>query len=290
MTSSALLHPAQLARLLAERISRHYHVRVSVRLNAAMPQNSRLIIHFTPPLTLSLSHLYQSYREHPADLDALLQLEVQMLDDNHPVSDTDRIMPYLKSAGWLQDVQHQLHGQQHSAELKQLLISKPWFADLFVCYVYKNHTGIRYLTPQDSQRLGFADTSALHQKALDNLRRHKKQVKCYELEGGTYSLILDGIYDASLLLIISEILSEHWLKQALIAVPAHNELLLTRNQNPESITELSALVREVREKTAHPVSDNLYIYTREQLRLFHIISDKSHDSSPLYPYPPAARQ
>lgn len=279
--SHTFLSPEQLARLLAERISRHYQIRVSVHLNSHSPEQSYLKTYFDTPLKLSLSNLCRAYRDHPDDLEALLQLELQMIagieQNSVSVKDAEGIMPYLKSAGWLQDIQHQLHEQEHPAELKRLLISRPLLADLFVCYVYKNHTGIHYLTPQNCQNLGFDDTQLLHQKALENLRRYKEQVKCYELEGGAYSLVLDGIYDASLLLIISEILPESWLKETVIAVPARNELLLTRNQSHTNIAELTALVNEVRTKTAYPVSDNLYTCHKGQLRLFHIIADKHRE-------------
>ena len=141
-------------------------------------------------------------------------------------------------------------------------------ADLFICYAYECDAGLRYLSPEEAEAMGYANPDLLRTRAVKNLRKRKNQSKFYGLEGGAYSIVLDGVYDVSLLLILNEILPPSWLHSAVIAAPSRGELLLVKDDSPANLQELQTLVEEVSRKTANPVSPHLYRWQDGQLRLY----------------------
>ena len=270
--TAPLLTPEQFARDLAATISRQFHTRVSIQLNPHRPEHTHLHIHLARPLTLPLQQPYGRYREHPEELPKLIAFELQRISEHTisqtPADDPEAILPQIKSAGWLQELQKQLADQQADKELKDFLIAQPYLADLFICYVYECPAGLRYLSPAESETLGYANPLLLRTRAIKNLRKRKHRSKLYRLEGGAYSLVLDGVYDASLLLIIDEILPPGWLHSAVLAVPSRGELLLVKDDSAANLQELQTLVSEVSSKTAHPVSPHLYRWQDGQLHLY----------------------
>ena len=267
------------ARELAETISRQFQVRVSIQLNEREPELTLIHIHFLRPLTLSLQNLYQRYREHPEERKKLLAFELKRISEYNvqqtPADNPANILPQIKSAGWLQNLQKRIVGDRPEKELKELLLAQPYLADLFICYIYECDAGLRYLSPGEADALGYNNPGLLRTRAIKNLRKRKNQCKFYGLEGGAYSLVLDGVYDVSLLLIIDEILPPSWLHSAVIAAPSRGELLLVKDDSPANLEELRTLVAEVSDKTANPVSPHLYRWQDGQLRLYRTHSDKT---------------
>ncbi|MDO4642586.1 MAG: hypothetical protein Q4A74_01965 [Cardiobacteriaceae bacterium] len=272
MTTTTLLTAEQFARTLAETISGQFHVRVSIQLNHRQPEHTLLHIHLDQPLTLSLQNPYAHYCQHPEELKKLLAFELKRISEYNvqqtPADNPEAILPQIKSAGWLQELQKQIAAKQPNKDLKELIIAQPYLADLFICYIYECDAGLRYLSPAESETMGYGDLALLRTRAIKNLRKRKKQCKFYGLEGGAYSLVLDGVYDVSLLLIIDEILPNSWLANAVIAAPSRGELLLVKDDSPENLQELQTLVQEVSKKTSHPVSTHLYRWQDGQLRLY----------------------
>ncbi|RKW17164.1 MAG: hypothetical protein D8H94_04500 [Cardiobacterium sp.] len=272
MTDNTLLTPEQFARDLAETISRQFQTRVSIQLNRHQPEHTHLHVHLAQPLTLPLQHLYRRYQEHPEELQKLIAFELQRISEHTirqtPADDPEAILPQIKSAGWLQELQKQLAERQPEKELKDLITAQPYLADLFICYVYECPAGLRYLSQAESEALGYGNPLLLRTRAIKNLRKRKHRSKLYRLEGGAYSLVLDGVYDASLLLIIDEILPPGWLHSAIFAAPSRGELLFAKDDSPANLQELQTLVNEVSTKTAHPVSPHLYRWQDGQLHLY----------------------
>ena len=260
--TNTLLTPEAFARELAETISRQFQTRVSIQLNPHQPEHTQLHVHLAQPLTLPLQHLYRRYQEHPEEQQKLIAFELQRISEHTirqtPADDPEAILPQIKSAGWLQELQKQLAERQPEKELKDLITAQPYLADLFICYVYECPAGLRYLSQAESEALGYGNPLLLRTRAIKNLRKRKHRSKLYRLEGGAYSLVLDGVYDASLLLIIDEILPPGWLHSAIFAAPSRGELLFAKDDSPANLQELQTLVNEVSTKTAHPVSPHLY--------------------------------
>ena len=267
-----LLTAEAFARELAETISRQFHVRVSIQLNEREPELTLLHVHLPQPLTLSLQGLYQHYYQHPEEREKLIAFELKRISEYNvqqtPADNPENILPQIKSAGWLQELQKQLAERQPEKELKDLITAQPYLADLFICYVYECPAGLRYLSQAESEALGYGNPLLLRTRAIKNLRKRKHRSKLYRLEGGAYSLVLDGVYDASLLLIIDEILPPGWLHSAIFAAPSRGELLFAKDDSPTNLQELQTLVNEVSTKTAHPVSPHLYRWQDGQLHLY----------------------
>ena len=269
---SELLNAEAFARELATTISRQFHVRVSIQPNEREPELTLLHVHLPQPLTLSLQGIYQHYQQHPEEREKLYAFELKRISEYNvqqtPADNPANILPQIKSAGWLQDLQRRIYARQPEKELKELMMVQPYLADLFICYTYECEAGLRYLLPEEAHMLGYDNLDLLRTRAVKNLRKRKNQSKIYGLEGGAYSLVLDGIYDVSLLLILDEILPPGWLHSAVIAAPSRGELLLVRDDSEECLQELHTLVAEVSAKTANPVSPHFYRWQDGQLRLY----------------------
>ena len=272
-----LLTAEAFARELAATISRQFHVRVSIQLNEREPELTLLYIHLAQPLTLSLQGLYQHYQQHPEEREKLFAFELKRISEYNvqqtPADNPENILPQIKSAGWLQDLQRRIFARQPEKELKALMMVQPYLADLFICYTYECDAGLRYLSPGEAEAMGYANPDLLRTRAVKNLRKRKGQSKIYGLEGGAYSMVLDGVYDVSLLLILDEILPPSWLHSAVIAAPSRGELLLVKDDSPENLQELQTLVAEVSAKTANSVSPHLYRWQDGQLRLYRTRND-----------------
>ena len=253
MTDNTLLTPEQFARDLAETISRQFQTRVSIQLNRHQPEHTHLHVHLAQPLTLPLQHLYRRYQKHPEELQKLIAFELQRISEHTirqtPADDPEAILPQIKSAGWLQELQKQIAEQQADKELKDLIIAQPYLADLFICYVYECPAGLRYLSQTESEALGYGNPLLLRTRAIKNLRKRKHRSKLYRLEGG-------------------EILPPGWLHSAIFAAPSRGELLFAKDDSPANLQELQTLVNEVSTKTAHPVSPHLYRWQDGQLHLY----------------------
>ena len=221
--------------------------------------------------------LYQHYQQHPEEREKLFAFELKRISEYNvqqtPADNPENILPQIKSAGWLQDLQRRIFARQPEKELKELMMVQPYLADLFICYTYECDAGLRYLSPGEAEAMGYANPDLLRTRAVKNLRKRKGQSKIYGLEGGAYSMVLDGVYDVSLLLILDEILPPSWLHSAVIAAPSRGELLLVKDDSPENLQELQTLVAEVSAKTANPVSPHLYRWQDGQLRLYRTRND-----------------
>ena len=275
-----LLTAEAFARELAETISRQFHVRVSIQLNEREPELTLLHVHLPQPLTLSLQGLYQHYYQHPEEREKLIAFELKRISEYNvqqtPADNPENILPQIKSVGWLQNLQKRIYARQPDKELKDLMIVQPYLADLFICYAYECDAGLRYLSPEEAEAMGYANPDLLRTRAVKNLRKRKNQSKFYGLEGGAYSIVLDGVYDVSLLLILDEILPPSWLHSAVIAAPSRGELLLVKDDSPANLQELQTLVEEVSHKTANPVSPHFYRWQDGQLQLYRTNNEENY--------------
>ena len=161
-----LLTAEAFARELAETISRQFHVRVSIQLNEREPELTLLHVHLPQPLTLSLQGLYQHYYQHPEEREKLIAFELKRISEYNvqqtPADNPENILPQIKSAGWLQNLQKRIYARQPDKELKNLMIVQPYLADLFICYAYECDAGLRYLSPEEAEAMGYANPVSPH--------------------------------------------------------------------------------------------------------------------------------
>lgn len=141
------------------------------------------------------------------------------------------------------------------------LITRAFHPEITVFYVQDLPTRIAY--PERETLMGVVDsTDALHDLALENLRRLSADK--LTIEGGPYLYLvtLDGSYESSLLLD-----DQLWtslggqIGRITAMVPARDILLIADADVPRAVTEMQALVARNIDGLSHRISDRVLEWT-----------------------------
>jgi uncharacterized protein YtpQ (UPF0354 family) len=194
-----------------------------------------------------------------------LVADMKMMDEPPGLMLTN-ILPVVKPAGWLQQVKTQLQTAGASAEeIANRFVTQPLADDLIVVYVNDTEQSMSYLGSDDMKEVGLNSISELHAIALQNLRS-KMEAAAFEGGGGRYAVRLDDNYDASLVLLMEDILPRININGTpVIALPSRAELMICGHLDAESVSSLSEIAAEIYNVNAYAIAPHLYTWENGQL-------------------------
>jgi uncharacterized protein YtpQ (UPF0354 family) len=212
-------------------------------------------------VTADLSNFYTAYARSPGQLDSVVQTFVRVMLGIQPdrtASDyaalSERIYPMLKPLEMLAEV---------SERKLPMLAYREFLADLIIAYVIDEERSVSYINEEHLERWG-VDALAIHERAIENLRRHTDDAVPYTTVGeGEQRLFIfnsgDG-YDATRLL-LSDVLAG-WSRQVpgklVIGVPNRDFLIAFSDANPEILRAVAAQVQADAVQREYGLTEQLF--------------------------------
>lgn len=223
------------------------------------------------PFTAYLDNAYARYRGDPGQLFAIIDEYVAAtvetaLREDQPV-DVTRIVPVVKGVDYLEALRQGVGGDANETEALDLA-SDPYNDHLVVLYAEDTPRNIRYLSETDLEVLG-VDRAGLREMAVENLRGLLPPMEARGSDG-TYMLIADGNYEASLLL-FDDIWTGGSLPVAgelVVAVPSRDILLVTGSQDAEGLGTVREIAGEVVVSDPYFLTNQLFVYRDGRFQLF----------------------
>lgn len=211
-----------------------------------------------------LDNAYARYQSAPDRLDEVIGdyvlATVDTARSQGAETDVTRIVPVIKGADYLREL------QIGSAGGEPVQVAHERYNDhLMILYAEDTPRNIRYLSDEELDELG-VDRAGLRERAVENLGRLLPDMQA-QGNDGTYMLIADGNYEASLLLFDDIWTGDIWHNGTLpvtgdlvIAVPSRDLLLVTGSRDKDGL----ALVREIADETVaedpYSLTSQLFIY------------------------------
>ncbi len=219
-----------------------------------------------------LENAYQQYRDDPGRRDEIAERYIEsfraVLNWEGKAVDPDRIVPVIKSRGWLDEIREGLEQRGEAADGMPEYVSDPYNSELAIFYAEDSELNIRYLTGETFGELGI-DRERLRELAVTNLQRLIPEVEVAGGEG-IYLLSAGGDYEASLILV-----DAIWDREALpvsgefvVAVPSRDLLLVTGTGNGEAIERLRTLANEGAARLSYRLSPVLFVRRKGGFEVF----------------------
>ena len=139
-------------------------------------------------------------------------------------------------------------------------------------YMVDTDESMHTLNHEHMKEAGIEDEDALYRTAMDNLRqRMNGRVQIHHAEGWSLTQIhLDNDYDASLILLLDEVLKDDPMLPAnpVFAVPARNALLVCSPSDEEALQAMANIALQAFEDSAYAISTQLYQYHNGTISVF----------------------
>jgi hypothetical protein len=215
-----------------------------------------------------MGNWYGRYLAEPARLQAILEAQVDSaratgLCASPSSLGIDAILPAIKTTAWLEVSASQLSSIGVPAD--QQPASRLLVGDLSVTYVEDKPGAVRYLSAVELQGLDL-DVSSVHEVALGNLA---SRVPGLQVRGknGPYTVRLDGIYDASLVLFLDQWVDRLPLKGVpVMAVAARDELMVCGSEDAASLATLRVAAAHIAGNSAYGLSGRLFAWRGGRLQ------------------------
>lgn len=165
------------------------------------------------------------------------------------------ILPQIKTQEQLEYIQDKFQ------DAKTPIISKPFISSLVKCYVFDQEAGFLYITADYLSKWGKSldDIDELAMENLRNLPETKAGPKTAQVKGGGEAFYFDSNdgYDAArfLLPIFTDFIKEKLPNGYFVGIP-HRDLLIAGSE--DSLDTLQLIVQEAYQKSAHPLTPELF--------------------------------
>jgi uncharacterized protein YtpQ (UPF0354 family) len=145
-----------------------------------------------------------------------------------------------------------------------LPVIRPLSPGVSICYVVDEPDGLVFVQNHHLDEAKI-DRDALHMIGLKNLQKRRTGNLRIEKHGPIYGVILDGNFEASLILL------EHmWQKELAylvdkafsVAIPARDILAFCDADSAEGVAALGGIIEQMRESGDHFISPNIFRITK----------------------------
>ncbi len=210
--------------------------------------------------TVFLDNCYAEYCRAPAQKTATIARYVSSAVELEPFKakiDPARIVPVIKDAGWLAEVNASTRGSRGKAMES---LSEPLNGELAIFYAEDSPKNIRYLDPKSLLECGIP-RDQLRPRGISNLRTILPKVEVHG-SNGLYMLTAGGDYEASLLL-LDDLWSGGKLSvkgDCVIAIPSRDLFLVTGSDDEPALTKMRELVRKSVEANSYRITSDLFVY------------------------------
>ncbi|WP_308021177.1 DUF1444 domain-containing protein [Neisseria bergeri] len=239
--------------------------------------SSPIIVHFSEDDETSsstyLSNHYTSYLQNPEALEAIVAANLAVIDkiqDADASVSAQQILPTIKNTIYLENAR--LITNTDEAEPADYFIYKPIVGDIMLLYMVDTEESMHTLNREHMKEAGIEDEDALYRTAMDNLRqRINGRVQIHHAEGWSLTQIhLDNIYDASLILLLNEVLKDDPMLPAnpVFTVLARNALLVCSPSDEEALQAMANIALQAFEESAYAISTQLYQYHNGTISVF----------------------
>jgi uncharacterized protein YtpQ (UPF0354 family) len=161
-------------------------------------------------------------------------------------------MPQLRPVHWIRE--------QAPALGPGSLVSRPFLADLAVCYVIDEPAAMTFVTQAHLRHWG-QTLERIDELALANLRRSLRDDPSPATPNGIALQSRGDGYDATRLLLQADAMDPDLAPAMCFAVPQRDALWMAPATDTRSLNELMARVREEHRQSEHPVSSQLFRLT-----------------------------
>lgn len=224
------------------------------------------------PQNAFLTNSYNTYLLNPNNLAYVLkQFGAAMLETARTMGatiDTGRILPIIKDAHFLQEVQQQAMKARGMGTEMPRQVCEPYNSELVILYAEDTPRNIRYLTQESLSDLHL-DIPQLRKLARENLQFMLGRPKV-EGSNGRFIVKAGGDYEASLLL-----LDSLWTEDAfdvegdiVVGIPARDVLLVAGSKDPEALKSLKQFVDEVYRQAPYRLTSKLFVHRGEKFEVF----------------------
>lgn len=222
-----------------------------------------------------LGNRYAQYRQNPEGLDEIIDETVQTVAQigNPAALARENIFPTIKPAAYIEEIRR-YHQQEGREEQMADFCYRPLSGDLVVMYVADTGPSYRSLFRSDWADVGIADEAQLHALALDNLQhliRQEESLGYRRSDKGLYQIYFNDVLDASLILLLEDIIGWAGLDLAphpVFAVPSRNLLLVCAADNQAALQEMQEIVDKEMSDSPYTISPLPYILKNGQINLF----------------------
>lgn len=149
------------------------------------------------------------------------------------------------------------------------LVVKVICDDLNCMYVYDNESGLEIIQESELIELNISKEE-LHEIAMTNFRQFVSQRLNAQNNGEAFWFILDGNFEAGLVLIdeIWDQVEGHLKEEIVICVPSRDVIFATGKSNENLITDFTEKAKQILINGDHPLSKNWFIRQNKQWDVF----------------------
>ena len=198
-----------------------------------------------------LRNAYAQYLADPDSIEPILEAQLAAARATATAQgglDLDRVLPLIKSTAWLATAIAQV-GEGAT------FVTRPLVADLIIVFAQDLPDTIAYVKIKDLE--GVCDEAELAARAMSNLSR---RVALMKVNGGDgrYRIELDGLFDASLILVVAEWIGSLDLEgDPVFAIPSRDQLMVCGSANAEAVVELAEIAPQIAGSDAYAISGRL---------------------------------
>lgn len=224
--------------------------------------------------TLFLDNAYTSYRTDPGRLQAVIDDYVAgILEADRGGTtfiDVSRIVPVIKGPAFLDAF---AQSAEHGGGTAQLPAFDRYNDDLIILYAEDAPRSLRFLFEEHLAEAGVSREARLG-LAIENLHALLPDLETFENQR-IHGLVVDGIYESSLLLFDELWGDAGWTRRTLglsgepiVAVPTRNLLLVVDSDDPASVALLREIAVSMFVQEPYPVAGRLFVYRNGRFEVF----------------------
>lgn len=218
--------------------------------------------------TAFLDNAYRTYRERPAEREAIIRHYTDVYARLATNVDTPvqvrRIVPVVKDRRWLDGALTTIRSSAGGRSRTPSGKGSPPVYDrlnetLVVVYAEDTPSHLRYVTGDMLKKVRIGP-GRLREVAVANLKRVLPRLK-FRHRPDIGVIEADGVYEASLLVV-----PEVWIElkgkvdgDPVVAIPARGKLMFTGSRNAEGIKLLRRMAGEIARASSYPLTDRLFV-------------------------------